>query len=121
MWELRLQSDGQRFLSGRFLTAVSIGFEAIPRHDPSHRPPLGDRVPSTCVAAPAAYLRLNAHNKQNMAGYDNPWDYVAEGYVLGGRGLVSGKSSDFQLFRLYGKLSRPTRGCPRLYGVSLVQ
>ena len=42
MWELRLQSDGQRFLSGRpglSQSAVSIGFEAIPRHDPSHRPP----------------------------------------------------------------------------------
>ena len=42
MWELRLQSDGQSFLSGRpglSQSAVSIGFEAIPRHDPSRRPP----------------------------------------------------------------------------------
>ena len=86
MWELRLQSDGQRFLSGRpglSQSAVSIGFEAIPRHDPSRRPPWV-RTEFLPRVSPHRQLisELNATISRTWPVMKT-LDYVGEGYVSG--------------------------------------
>jgi hypothetical protein len=86
MWELQLQSDGQRLLSGRpgrSQSAMSIGVQATPRHGASHRPPW----------VRTEFLpRLSPHRRPISELEILPtrtWpvmktlDYVGEGYVRG--------------------------------------
>ena len=89
MWELQLQkSDGQRLFSGRpglSQSAMSISFEATPRHDASHRPPW----------ARTEFLpRLSPHRRlvselEIQPTITSTWpvmktlDYIGEGFVSG--------------------------------------